>query len=123
MISSALTVDQVRFRQLGFTDDLPQLRTIRRMATYEASHTTDEEVPASAIKRIGTKIAAIGIVVGVNALIIGGGGMIEAGAHGVFTPGYRQTRSWFVLVLGILAWLALALMVIVLNRRAKRLHP
>ncbi len=93
------------------------------MATYEASHTTDEDAPASAIKRIGTKIAAIGIVVGVNALIIGGGGMIEAGADGLWTPGYSQTRSWFVLVFGLAAWLATVLIVIVVVRRAKRHQP
>ena len=78
------------------------------------------QVPASALKRIGTKIAAIAIVVGINALIIGGGGMIEAGANGLWTPGYSQTRSSFVLVLGIAAWLALAVIVIVVVRRAKR---
>ena len=82
-----------------------------------------EPVPASAFKRIGTMIAAIGIFVGINALIVAGGGMMGAGADGLLTPGYSQTRSWFVLIFGILAWLALALIVIVLVRRAKRLHP
>jgi hypothetical protein len=64
-------------------------------------------------------MAAIGIVVGIIALIIGGGGMIEAGADGLWTPGYNQTRSWVVLVLGLVAWLALALIVIVVVRMAK----
>jgi hypothetical protein len=89
------------------------------METFVTSHTTDERVPASALERLGTKIAAIGFVVGINALIIGGGGMIEAGADGLLTPGYSQTRSWFVFVIGILAWLAFALIVIVVVRTAR----
>jgi hypothetical protein len=82
-----------------------------------------ERVPASTFRRIGTKIAALGFVVGINALIIGGGGMIEAGADGLLSPGYSRTRSWFVLGLGTLAWLAFAVVVIVVVRSAKRHQP
>ena len=72
----------------------------------------DQSVQSSWTERIG-------LVLGINALIIVGGGMIEAGADGLGSPGYNQTRSWVVLVFGLLAWLALAVM-IVLVRRAKR---
>ena len=79
----------------------------------------DGRVTGSAIRRIVSVIAAIGMFLTFNALLVGGGGAIEAGADGLLTPGYSRSKSEFVLVIGIVAWLALALIVIVLVRKNK----
>ena len=79
----------------------------------------DGRVTSSPMRRIVSVIAGIGIFLTFNALLVGGGGAIEAGADGLLTPGYSRSKSEFVLVIGIVAWLALALIVIVPLRKHK----
>jgi hypothetical protein len=79
-----------------------------------------EGIAPSPMRSIVRVIAGIGIFLGVNALLVVGGGAIEAGADGLTTPGYSQSGSWFLLVIGILAWLALASIVIVQKRMSRR---
>ena len=80
----------------------------------------DGRVTGSPMRRIVGVLAGIGIFLVINGLLVGGGGAIEAGADGLLTPGDSRSRSWFVLVIGILAWLALVLIVIVVVRRSKK---
>ena len=78
----------------------------------------DARVTGSPMRRIATAIAGIGIFLAFNALLVGGGGAIEAGADGLLTPGYSRSRSWFLLAVGILAWVVLVSIVMVLARRS-----
>jgi hypothetical protein len=78
------------------------------------------KVTRSPMRRIVGAAASIAIILGINALLVGGGGAIEAGADGLLTPGYSPSKSWFVLIIGTLAWLMLVLIVVVAVRRSKR---
>ena len=79
----------------------------------------DGRVTGSPMRRIATVIAGIGIFLAFNALLVGGGGAIEAGGDGLLTPGNSRSRSWFALAIGILAWVVLVLIVMVLAREAE----
>jgi len=72
------------------------------------------------MRRIATVMAGIGIFLAFHALLVGGGGAVEAGGDGLLTPGYSRSRSWFVLAIGILAWVVLVLIVMVLARRSRK---
>lgn len=64
-------------------------------------------------------LATLLVFVLVNGLLIAGGGMLEAGADGLTSPGYDRSRSLLFLILGLVAWVALATFIFVTVRRAK----
>ena len=53
----------------------------------------DGRVTGSPMRRIATVMAGIGIFLAFHALLVGGGGAVEAGGDGLLTPGYSRSSG------------------------------